>query len=277
MRSGLAMARCVRAAFVLLLLYAANAFAFPVTWTLNGATFSDGGTASGYVVYDADTLLVSDWSIDVAGGNTATFPPLTYTPANSSGDFNAFDGISIEVTDGSQRGVRLPATPTYSDAGGTVDIDLANLYQGECFNCSPYRSFTAGTLTGFAQPVFTSANATTFVTNAAGSFAVTVTGTPTLALTQSGTLPSGVTFVDNGNGSATLAGTATAAGVFPLVLSASNGGQTPTTQDFTLTVVTPAPPPTPAPTLGLTAEALLVLSLLALAAMAGFRVRRCGA
>src|SRR5256886_7151586 len=36
---------------------------------------------------------------------------------------------------------------------------------------------------------------------------LTTTGTPTPSLTESGTLPSGVTFKDNGNGTATLSGT----------------------------------------------------------------------
>ena len=41
----------------------------------------------------------------------------------------------------------------------------------------------------------------------AGSFTVTTKGFPTAALSESGTLPSGVTFTDNGNGTATLSGT----------------------------------------------------------------------
>ena len=40
----------------------------------------------------------------------------------------------------------------------------------------------------------------------AGSFTVTTTGYPTSALSESGALPSGVTFVDNGNDTASLAG-----------------------------------------------------------------------
>ena len=38
-------------------------------------------------------------------------------------------------------------------------------------------------------------------------FTVTTAGTPTPAITVTGTLPAGVTFVDNGDGTATLAGT----------------------------------------------------------------------
>jgi hypothetical protein len=71
---------------------------------------------------------------------------------------------------------------------------------------------------------------------------VTVTtqpGTPAgVVLTETGTLPAGITFVDNGNGTATLAGTAAAGtgGGYPLTITASNGLVPPGTQSFTLTV-----------------------------------------
>ena len=74
-----------------------------------------------------------------------------------------------------------------------------------------------------------------FALNAAGSFSVTTTGTPDPSLTETGALPAGVTFVDNGNGTATLAGTPTTGGSFPITLAASNSAGT-TTQSFVLTV-----------------------------------------
>ena len=55
-------------------------------------------------------------------------------------------------------------------------------------------------------------------------------------LTESGALPSGVTFTDNKNGTATLSGTTTAAGTYPLTLTAANGVLPNATQSFTLTV-----------------------------------------
>ena len=77
----------------------------------------------------------------------------------------------------------------------------------------------------------------------AGSFTVTTTGFPTPALTESGALPSGVTFVDNGNGTATLSGIPSAAGTYPLSFTAANGVLPNATQSFTLMVsqVTQAP------------------------------------
>ena len=98
---------------------------------------------------------------------------------------------------------------------------------------------------GSAAPSITSANNTTFTVGAAGSFTVTTTGSPTPSLTESGTLPSGVTFKDNGNGTATLSGTPAAgtAGSYPITITASNGVGTAATQSFTLTnvIVNPGP------------------------------------
>ena len=56
-------------------------------------------------------------------------------------------------------------------------------------------------------PGITTADHTTFVVGSAGTFTVTTTGLPTAALSDTGALPTGVTFTDNGDGTATLAGT----------------------------------------------------------------------
>jgi hypothetical protein len=87
-------------------------------------------------------------------------------------------------------------------------------------------------------PSFTSASSTTFVAGSAGSFTVTTTGSPTPSITQTGALPSGVTFTNNGNGTGTLAGTPAAgtAGTYPITFTAANGVAPNATQNFTLTV-----------------------------------------
>jgi hypothetical protein len=92
-----------------------------------------------------------------------------------------------------------------------------------------------------APPAVTSASATTFTTGTAGSFTVTTTGSPTPAISKSGTLPMVVTFTDNGNGTATLAGTPAAGtgGPYPITITASNGQSPNATQNFTLTVDQP--------------------------------------
>ena len=81
------------------------------------------------------------------------------------------------------------------------------------------------TLTVDQAPAITSADSTTFTTGTAGTFTVTTTGFPTPALTETGALPTGVTFVDNGDGTATLAGTPAAGtgGTYALTITAANG------------------------------------------------------
>ncbi|HEV2034160.1 MAG TPA: putative Ig domain-containing protein [Candidatus Dormibacteraeota bacterium] len=87
-------------------------------------------------------------------------------------------------------------------------------------------------------PAITSANNVTFTVGSAGTFTVTTTGNPAPALTETGALPLNVTFTDNGNGTATLAGTPAAgtAGTYTLTFHATNVGGT-ASQTFTLTVV----------------------------------------
>ncbi len=97
----------------------------------------------------------------------------------------------------------------------------------------------AFTLSATHAPQFTSAASASATPGTPFSFTVTTVGSPTPAITRSGTLPTGITFTDLGNGTATLAGTAVNAQAgqsFPLTFTASNSGGT-TPQPFTLSVV----------------------------------------
>jgi hypothetical protein len=53
---------------------------------------------------------------------------------------------------------------------------------------------------------------------------------------ETGALPTGITFTDNGNGTATLAGTTTATGTYPITVQLSNTGQLAVQQDYLLDV-----------------------------------------
>jgi hypothetical protein len=66
----------------------------------------------------------------------------------------------------------------------------------------------------------TSQPAAALVEGQAGSFTVTASGSPTPAL-QAGSLPAGVQFVDNHNGTGTLSGTPTQTGTFTIPIEAS--------------------------------------------------------
>ena len=65
---------------------------------------------------------------------------------------------------------------------------------------------------------------------------MTTTGDPTPSLIEFGTLPSGITFKDNGNGTGTLSGTASQLGNYQIFFGASNGVGGQVAQAFTLTI-----------------------------------------
>jgi beta-glucosidase len=93
-----------------------------------------------------------------------------------------------------------------------------------------------------------SANSANFYVGSAGSFTVTTTGYPTAKISESGALPNGITFTDNGDGTATISGTPAAGsrGGYPITITATNGVNPPATQSFTLTVLDQAPTSTTA-------------------------------
>ena len=72
--------------------------------------------------------------------------------------------------------------------------------------------------------------------NSFGAAGVITTGSPTPAITESGALPAGLTFVDNGNGTALISGTPTATGTSTLTVTAANGISPNATQTYTIFV-----------------------------------------
>jgi hypothetical protein len=95
-------------------------------------------------------------------------------------------------------------------------------------------------------PAITSANNVTFVVGTFDTFTVrTSPPVPSATVNFTGTLPAGITFVDNGDGTATVSGTAAAAseGGYPINITASNGTLPDAMQTFTITVQDA--PPTP--------------------------------
>ena len=146
---------------------------------------------------------------------------------NLSGWTNASNGFYTGGIDE----VRFSNT---SRAAGWISTEYNN-------ESSPSTFVTVSSQQAFVPiaPVITSASSTTFTSGSAGTFTVTATGSPTPTLSESGTLPSGVTFVDNGNATATLAGTASGAATYTLTVTAHNTASPDATQTFTLTVVQP--------------------------------------
>ena len=87
-------------------------------------------------------------------------------------------------------------------------------------------------------PAFLSTTTTILKVGAAGSFEVRTSGSPTSLISESGTLPNGVTFTNKGNGTAILAGTPKkgTARSYAIVITAANGVSPNAIQHFNLTV-----------------------------------------
>jgi hypothetical protein len=95
------------------------------------------------------------------------------------------------------------------------------------------------TLTVNQAPAITSRASTTFTAGDSGTFTVTTRGFPAPSLTETGPLPAGVTFTDNGDGTATISGIPAAGGSYPILLTAASIAGT-VSQWLTLTVDQPA-------------------------------------
>jgi hypothetical protein len=178
------------------------------------------------VVGDAPSFTSADSATATAGSAFSFTVQAGGYPAPSWGESNLPPGVTF--TDNKNGTATLSGTPT---TPGTYAMPLAatNAYG------SVQQTLT---ITVQQAPAITSGNSATFTVGTQGSFAVMTTGSPTAAITESGTLPSGVTFTDNGNGTATLAGTAAAgtAGSYPFTINAANGVSPAASQSFTLTV-----------------------------------------
>jgi hypothetical protein len=133
----------------------------------------------------------------------------------------------------------LPPGTSFADNGnGTATISGAPTQLGSfpvtisAANSQGSASQALVVTVGAAQaPAFTSAASTSFTEGSAGTFTPTASGNPSPVITESGTLPAGVTFAGGA-----LSGTTSAHGTFPITFTASNGVGPSATQSFTLTV-----------------------------------------
>jgi len=221
----------------------------PAGTTVNGAAFgtSYGGT-------------LSSWSsVGAAGSQTLTLAPVAPT-ITSSTTATSIVGTAFSTTVHTtgiptaaitETGA-LPTGLTFTDNGdGTATIaGTPAAGTGGSYPITITATNSAGTttqsfvLTNAQAPSITSAATATFSTGVLGSYQVTTTGYPAPAITETGALPLGMSFVDNGNGSATISGTPdpTAAGTYPVTLSATNVSGSTATLSLVITVVAASPP-----------------------------------
>jgi hypothetical protein len=144
------------------------------------------------------------------GGPTQTMALLPGSPATAAGSVAA---IPADVTTDQRGQPRI--------VNGVVDIGA---YQSAA-----------------QAPAITSASSTTFVAGRWCSFTVTTTGYPLATLSETVVLPAGLTFTDNGNGTATLQGIPAADTArqtpYGLTIQASNGVGDDASQSFALTIL----------------------------------------
>jgi hypothetical protein len=143
----------------------------------------------------------------------------------------------------------LPTGVTFTDNHNGTGTLTGNPASGGVFVVNLIATNSTGsssqsfTLTVTQSPSFSSLNNATFPVGAAGSFTVAAAGYPTPSITQTGPLPTGVTFVDNHNGSGTLFGIPTEASVSSISFTAANSAGS-VNQPFTLTATAPLVPQT---------------------------------
>jgi hypothetical protein len=154
---------------------------------------------------DANNSINPDYSGTIsfsATGSGNTLPPdYTFVPAADQG-IHAFPAGSWTIL-------------------GTPGSQTVTVAQGA----------NTGSATVYVYPsvAITSASSVIFTIGIPGTFTITTAATPAYTaspapvLTVQGALPSGVTFIDNGDGTARISGTPTVAGSFPLVIRATYG------------------------------------------------------
>ena len=207
------------------------------------------------------TATVKYHGVSVSTRFTVDVAPLQIT-SNPSTVFQAGKAASFTVTTNSSPTAaltvsgKLPAGITFTDNGdgtatfaGTAPTKIGTFpvtitaRNGVSSTVKQIVLLYVGTL-----PVITSPSAAQFIVGTASSFTVTTSGFPQAAITQSGALPAGLTFTDNGDGTATITGSPAAGsnGSYALNLSAANGLTPVAAQTVTLTVLTAAPTATAA-------------------------------
>ncbi|MGN6721896.1 MAG: beta strand repeat-containing protein, partial [Marmoricola sp.] len=232
----------------------------------SGVTFTPGSNGTGTIAGTPATGTGGVYPITITGDNgtppAATWPfTLTVNEAPGvSGPGTATFVVGTAGNSGTFTATGYP-TPTISASGLPSGLSMTSTGSGQAKITGTAAVGSGGTYNvtvTAANGVGTNATTTIQVTvneaasiqgstvvrlvaGTAGSTAYTTNGFPIPSLSESGTLPSGVTFVDNHNGTATLGGTAatSAVGTYNLTITAHNGIGSDATTQVTLQIVPP--------------------------------------
>ena len=158
--------------------------------------------------------------------------PVTLTASDEDGNT-----LTYTVIVNPQHGVLTGSAPnlTYTPNAGFGGVDTFTFRANDGTANSNAATIT---ITVRVVPTITSGNSANFQATVASTFTVTTTGYPTPSITETGALPNGITFHDNGNGTASLGGIAAelSGGVYVITINATNVAGSATPQTFTITV-----------------------------------------
>ena len=220
-----------------------NSTLFPGIHTITavyGGDFYNGESTSAGVNLTINLLDSVSTSLSVTPTRAITGTEVTFSvTVRTTGTHTPTGTIAFSDSSIAVETVPLDASgnATFSTSSLTVGSHpIAAVYSGDSYNRSGTSNVVTLMVDNAAAPAIISVSTTTFTGGSAGSFTVTATGWPTPTLTYAGSLPAGVTFTDNGNGTATLAGTTDAAGSHTFTIKAANTVSPDATQEFTLAV-----------------------------------------
>ena len=163
--------------------------------------------------------MAGSYTVTTTGYPAATITETGTLPGGLSFADNGNGTATISGTPASGTAGSYPVTMSATNASGsTATLALAITVQAP------------------AAPAITSGSMAFFTAGQAGAAAVTTTGSPVPAITETGALPGGLSFADNGNGTALISGTATATGTTSLTVKASNGISPDATQAYSVIV-----------------------------------------
>ncbi|MDQ6615930.1 MAG: Ig domain-containing protein [Actinomycetota bacterium] len=205
---------------------ATGTFAVQSTWAndFNGGT---GGCLVSHPII-ASPAITSASAVTFVAGTPGTFTITTTNSPTASISATGSLPAGVVLTDNNNGTATLAGTAALG-RGGTYPLTVI---AANGVGSAATQSFTLIVNDG---PVITSAAATTFTVGVAGSLLVTTSGLPAPTITETGTLPSGVTF---SSATRTLSGAPAqgSVGNYPVTFGATNGIGTPASQNFTLTV-----------------------------------------
>jgi len=199
---------------------------YPITVT---ATSTAGTSTQSFTLTTAEApSITSPTTADFTVGTVGSYPVTTTGyPAATITESGALP-VGMTFADNKNGTAAVSGTPA---AAGSYPVTLS------ATNVSGSTATLSLTITvrDPSGPTITSPAVADFTLDAQGAFAVTATGAPSPAITESGPLPAGLTFTDQGNGTALLSGTPTATGAVDLIVTASNASGS-ATQTLTVSV-----------------------------------------